>query len=57
MNVLFLMVATLQGAFGIPTDVKNQSIHTIVTKPVEKFEIVLGRFLGYAILITGGLAR
>lgn len=53
---LFLLTAGLLGAFSIPTDVKNQSIHTIVTKPVEKFEIVLGRFLGYALLLTVGLA-
>jgi hypothetical protein len=56
MAPLFLMTASLLGAFGIPTDVKNQSIHTIVTKPVEKFEVVLGRFLGYAVVITLGLA-
>jgi hypothetical protein len=52
---LFLLVATWLGAFSIPTDVKNQSIHTIVTKPVERFEIVLGRFLGYSLLLTVGL--
>src|SRR5262249_59138311 len=56
MTPLFLMTASLLGSFGIPTDVKSQAIHTIVTKPVEKFEIVLGRFLGYAVLITLGLA-
>jgi hypothetical protein len=56
MTPLFLMTASLLGAFGIPTDVKSQSIHTIVTKPVEKFEVVLGRFLGYAVLMTVGLA-
>ncbi len=54
--VLFLLTASLLGAFGIPNDVKSQSIHTIVTKPVEKFEIVLGRFLGYGLLLTVGLA-
>jgi hypothetical protein len=53
---LFLMMAGLLGALSIPADIKNQSIHTIVTKPVEKFEIVLGRFLGYAVLLTTGLA-
>lgn len=56
MTPLFLMTASLLGAFGIPTDVKSQSIHTIVTKPVEKFDVVLGRFLGYAVLVTVGLA-
>jgi hypothetical protein len=53
---LFLLTAGLLGAFSIPNDVKNQVIHTIVTKPVEKFEIVLGRFLGYGILLSVGLA-
>lgn len=55
MTVLFLITAGLLGSFSIPNDVKNNSIHTIVTKPVEKFEIVLGRFLGYAVLLTIGL--
>ncbi|MFO0968421.1 MAG: hypothetical protein U0793_22935 [Gemmataceae bacterium] len=53
---LFLITTTLLGSFSIPADIRSQSIHTVVTKPVEKFEIVLGRFLGYAILITVGLA-
>lgn len=49
---LLLFVAGLIGSFAIPTDVKNQNIHTIVTKPVERFEIILGRFLGYLGLMT-----
>lgn len=53
---ILILPTTLLGAFSIPTDVKNQSIHTIVTKPVERFEIVLGRFLGYGTLLTVGLA-
>ena len=55
MTVLFLITAGLLGSFSIPNDVKNNSIHTIVTKPVEKFEIVLGRFLGYGALLSVGL--
>ncbi len=55
MAPLFLITAGLLGAFSIPNDVRSNSIHTIVTKPVEKFEIVLGRFLGYAALLTVGL--
>ena len=54
-TVLFLITAGLLGAFSIPNDVKNNSIHTIVTKPVEKFEIVMGRFLGYGAILTIGL--
>src|ERR1019366_9368765 len=55
MTPLFLITAGLLGAFSVPNDVKNNSIHTIVTKPVEKFEIVMGRFLGFASLLTVGL--
>jgi ABC-type transport system involved in multi-copper enzyme maturation permease subunit len=46
-NIILLPAACLIAAFGIPTDIRNQTIHTVVTKPVEKFEIALGRFLGY----------
>jgi ABC-type transport system involved in multi-copper enzyme maturation permease subunit len=51
--ILVLAPAILLGSFyGIPNDVKNQTIHTVVTKPVERFEIVLGRFFGYTALMT-----
>jgi hypothetical protein len=52
---IFLLTAALLGAFSIPNDIKNLSIHTIVTKPIEKFEVVLGRFLGYAVVLTVSL--
>ena len=52
---LFMLTATILGSFSIPNDIKNQSIHTIVTKPVEKLEIVLGRFLGFGMLLMLGL--
>ncbi len=52
MSILLLLPAVLLAAFSIPTDIKQQTIHTIVTKPVERFEIVLGRFLGFLALMT-----
>jgi len=54
--VLVLFTAILLSAFSIPTDIKNQTIHTVVTKPVERFEVVLGRFAGYAGMMTLALA-
>ena len=50
--VLMLVTCALLAAFALPLDVKRQNIFTITTKPVERFEIVLGRFLGYAMLFT-----
>ena len=52
MTFLLCLMAGLLSAFSIPSDIKNLTIHTIVTKPVERFEIVAGRFLGYAGLMT-----
>jgi ABC-type transport system involved in multi-copper enzyme maturation permease subunit len=52
MSAVFLVSFSMLAAFGIPTDLKNQTIHTVVTKPVQRFEIVLGRFLGCVGLAT-----
>jgi hypothetical protein len=52
MQFLLLVVAVLLASFSIPNDIKNQNIYTVVTKPVERFEIVLGRFVGYSALMT-----
>jgi hypothetical protein len=52
MTPLLIGTGGLLAAFSIPNDMKNQTIHTIVTKPVERFEIVLGRFIGFMMLMT-----
>lgn len=56
MSPLLLVTAGMLAAFSIPTDLRSQTMHTIVTKPVERFEIVLGRCLGYILLMTLVLA-
>ncbi len=50
--ILVLFTAALLSSFSIPNDIKNQTIHTVITKPVQRFEVVLGRFFGYAALMT-----
>jgi ABC-type transport system involved in multi-copper enzyme maturation permease subunit len=52
MAVLLLFTAAVLSSFSIPADMRQQTIHTITTKPVERFEIVLGRFLGFTALMT-----
>jgi ABC-type transport system involved in multi-copper enzyme maturation permease subunit len=52
MGPVLLFAAAIVAAFSIPADIRQQTIHTIVTKPVERFEIVLGRFLGFTALMT-----
>jgi hypothetical protein len=55
MTCLVLLTASLLAAFSIPADIKQQTIHTVLTKPVERFEIVLGRFIGYTLIMTAAL--
>ena len=51
-SICLLVSALLISSFSLPNDIKNFTIHTVVTKPVERFEILVGRFLGYAGLMT-----
>jgi hypothetical protein len=55
MALLMLFAAALIACFGIPDDIRHQTIHTVLTKPVQRFEIFLGRFLGYTALMTAAL--
>jgi ABC-type transport system involved in multi-copper enzyme maturation permease subunit len=55
MAVVMLFLAALIAGFGIPDDIRSQTIHTVLTKPVQRFEIFLGRFLGYTGLMTAAL--
>lgn len=45
---LIVPVVLLLSCWGLPEDIKARSLHTVVTKPVRKHEIVLGRILGFA---------
>jgi hypothetical protein len=53
---LVLLMALFLSAFSLPTDIKNKTIHTIVTKPVRAGEIVLGRIVGFVAVGTVMLA-
>ena len=49
---LSLPLAVLLSCWGLPQDIKARSLHTVVTKPVPRIEIVLGRMAGYAAVTT-----
>ncbi|BBO32045.1 ABC transporter permease [Lacipirellula parvula] len=53
---LVLIVALLLSAFSLPGDFKSKTIYTVVTKPVRAGEIILGRIIGFSIVITVLLA-
>lgn len=48
MNGLVLPVVLLLSCLGLPEDIRLRSLHTVVTKPIHRNEVVLGRMLGFA---------
>ncbi len=50
---LIVLLALFISTFSLPADIKNRTIHTVVTKPVRAGEIILGRILGFTLIGTG----
>ncbi|MEZ6060187.1 MAG: hypothetical protein R3C19_07495 [Planctomycetaceae bacterium] len=44
---LILPVVMFLSCWGIPEDIRLRSLHTVVTKPTRRVEVVLGRMLGF----------
>ena len=55
-NLLVCLVTLVLSVFSLPADIKAKAIQTVTTKPVRTGEIVLGRFLGFAMVGTALLA-
>lgn len=61
MTWLLLPLAAIMVSMTLPNDLKNRTIQTVVTKPVRRIEIILGRILGFMsiytliLLIMGGV--
>jgi hypothetical protein len=55
-NLLVCTVTLILAVFSLPADIKSKAIQTVTTKPVRTGEIVLGRFLGFAVVGTVLLA-
>lgn len=52
MTWLVLPVVILMSCWGLPEDIRLRSLHTVVTKPVRRSEVVLGRMLGFSAVGT-----
>jgi ABC-type transport system involved in multi-copper enzyme maturation permease subunit len=51
-SAMVLVMSGILACFSLPTDIKQQTIFTVVTKPVQKLEIVVGRIFGIVLLMT-----
>ncbi|MSR56574.1 MAG: hypothetical protein EXS05_02740 [Planctomycetaceae bacterium] len=47
---LILPVVLLLACWGLPEDIRARSLHTVVTKPVRRQEVVLGRIFGFSMI-------
>ena len=46
------LTAILLGVFLLYSEVQRRTIHAIVSKPIERWEFVLGKYLGMALVLT-----
>ncbi len=53
---LIILYSLVVSSLSLPADIRDRTLHTVVTKPVRKIEIVLGRVLGFTAVGTALLA-
>lgn len=51
-NILVILMAVLISVTAVSGEIDSHTIDVLVTKPVRRWEIVLGKWLGFAILLT-----
>jgi ABC-type transport system involved in multi-copper enzyme maturation permease subunit len=51
-SLLLTTMVTILTPISLPTDIQQQTIYTVVTKPVRRLEVIWGRMLGYMALVT-----
>jgi ABC-type transport system involved in multi-copper enzyme maturation permease subunit len=54
-NFLTVMMAVLTSVDTLSGEIASGTIHTLVSKPVRRWEIVLGKWVGYAAMLEGYL--
>lgn len=56
MTWLLLPMVLFVTAMALPNDLKQKTIQTVVTKPIRRLEIIVGRILGFTAIFTLVLA-
>ena len=51
-SMLLTAMVTIMTPLSIPTDIQQQTIYTVVSKPVRRIELIWGRMLGYMAIVT-----
>jgi ABC-type transport system involved in multi-copper enzyme maturation permease subunit len=51
-SMLLTAMVTILTPLSLPTDIQQQTISTVVSKPVRRLELIWGRMLGFMALVT-----
>jgi len=51
-SLLLTVMITILTPLSLPTDIQQQTIYTVVSKPVRRIELIWGRMLGYMAIVT-----
>jgi len=51
-NFLVIVIAALLSAGSISGEIESHAMETVVTKPVRRWEVVVGKWLGFAIILS-----
>jgi ABC-type transport system involved in multi-copper enzyme maturation permease subunit len=51
-SLLITLMIIFLSPLSLPTDIQQQTIYTIVSKPVSRLELIWGRIVGYMTLVT-----
>ncbi len=51
-SLLLTLMILILAPISIPNDIQQQTIYTVVSKPVRRLEMIWGRLLGYMVLVT-----
>lgn len=55
LQMFAIVIAIVSTALLLPRDLEDRTLYTILSKPVPRFEYLLGKLLGVLLLIGGGL--
>lgn len=55
LQIFSIVIGVVSTALLIPKDMEDRTLYTILSKPVPRFDYLLGKLLGVLLLIGGGL--
>jgi ABC-type transport system involved in multi-copper enzyme maturation permease subunit len=51
-SLLLTVMITILTPLSLPYDIQNQTIYTVVSKPVRRIELIWGRMIGYMTIVS-----